>query len=372
MPAKAIEGRLMLTTFPNFFDRWYNASTEVPLAHLPTAENIYKRQVFYMLPVISGFSTNRGKANVTYNITVKRGEEVLFEKNAVTGFKKVVKDSSGVFLCETVLNYEFATTDPDGKYTIAIDVIDNIAHDTAKLEKEITVRAYTFNESRFTMIDSFLIWQNYYYEGLEKDREIDGLMFFSFPQMQTNAEKTISLLAFFAELFKSKPYLQHELENIFTSRNENERLTIIHVLHLAGYMPNSLQSKFSEAEKKYYADLKGYGLPTVPKEGIQNHILLNMQWAKFFATGGYEYAKLLANAFELAKHNGALEAYSESKQTEADKQAAFLETVYQKHIEHMLKRLPNHPLLNGYFLHMMRTSEVSELVKKELEAVVIK
>ena len=38
----------------------------------------------------------------------------------------------------------------------------------------------------------------------------------------------------------------------------------------------------------------------------------------------------------------------------------------------MLKRLPNHPLFNGYCLYMMDRGDVSELVKKELVSVVVR
>lgn len=370
--SKAIEGRLMVSTSPNFFDRWYKCYTQLPLAHIPQTQVVYKRQVFYMLPVITGFSTQNGKPNIKYDIAITQNGKTVFSRKAVTGLNKLVNDTASVYLCETILNYEFGNTDADGSYTIKVTVHDNVANTSAEMESTITVARYKFVEHRFTNADSFFVWQNYYYEGIEPDREIDGLMFFSFPQMQTNAEKTLALLAYFEDLFKGKTYLLKELENIFATRNADERLTIIHVLHLAGYMPQSFQNKFTVDEKAYYADLKGYGLPIIPNEVVNNHFLLNMLWAKFFATGSYEYAKKIAETMELAKHKGALAAYNESEQTEAQKQAAFLETVYQKNIEDMLKRLPNHPLFNGYCLYMMDRGDVSELVKKELAAVVVR
>lgn len=369
---KAIEGRMMVTTAPNFFDRWYKSQNELPMAHIPTTRNIYKRQVFYMLPVFTGFSTKEGKANVRYNIAIKQGDKVIFSKNGVTANTQNVNTTNSVFLSQTVLNYEFADKTQSGKYTIETEIIDYIGKDTTLLKTEINVVQYAFNEQRFTTADSFFVWQNYYYEGIGHGREIDGLMFFSFPQMQTNAESTLALLAYFTELFKGKFYLLHEVENIFLSRNKNERLTIIHVMHLAGYMPKSLQERFNDEEKKYYADLKEYGLPTIPETGIENHVLLNMQWSRFFATGNIEYAKSIVQACELSKYGGALAKFSESEKTEKDKQEAFLETVYQKNIEHLFKRLPNHPLFNGYCKYFIKSNEVSDVVKKELQAVIVK
>ncbi len=370
--AKAVEGRLMITTFPNFFERWYNSHTELPMAHIPTTNHIYKRQKFYMLPVITGFKTNEGEANVKYNITVKYGNEVVFSRKAVTAVDKKVINTSSVFLCKTILNYGFGGKATEGEYSIETEIIDYVANDTATITEKIQVSDYAFNEQRFTSADSFFVWQNYYYEGIGSGREIDGLMFFSFPQMQTNAEKTLALLAFFSEVFKEKQYLLQELENIFLARNENERLTMIHIMHLAGYIPKSFRKKFNEKEKKYYADLKGYGLPIIPNEGIQNHILLNMQWARFFATGELQYAKSIAKTCELAKYGGSLARFNESEKTEKDKQEAFLETVYQKNQEHLFKRLPNHPLFNGYCIYLLKTDELSDLAKKELETVIIK
>ncbi len=371
LPAKAIDGRLMVTTFPNFFERWYQSHTELPMAHIPLVRQVYKRQVFYMLPVITGFSTKNGKTNVQYNIFIKQGNTVLFSRKAVTGLKKTVLNTASVFLCETVLNYEFSNTASNGEYSIEIEVIDYIAHDTAILVEKLQVNPYTFNERRFTSADSFFVWQNYYYEGFGLDREIDGLLFFSFPQMQTNAEKTLSLLAYFAVLFKDKNYLLQAVDAIFLTRNKDERLSIIHILHLAGYMPQSFQNKFTDKEKKYYADLKGYGLPTIPHNGIKNHILLNMQWARFFATGGLEYAKSITQTCELAKYAGALTRFNTSAKTEKDKQEAFLETVYQKNQEHLFKRLPNHPLFNGYCKYLMQGNELSNLAKQELKKVIV-
>lgn len=371
LPSKAIDGRMMVTTFPNFFERWYNSHTELPMAHIPRADQIYKRQVFYMLPVITGFSTKEGKPNVQYNISIKQDGVVVFSKKAVTGLQKNVLNTSSVFLCETILNYEFASTAKDGEYSIETVIIDYIANDTAVLVEKIQVSEYIFNEQRFTRADSFFVWQNYYYEGIGQGREIDGLMFFSFPQMQTNAEKTIALLAYFAELFKGKTHLLRALDDVFLTRSDNERLTMIHIMHLANYMPNSFQKKFNEKEKKYYADLKGYGLPTIPEDGIKNHVLLNMQWARFFATGEIQYAKSIAQACELTKYGGALARFNESEKTEKDKEEAFLETVYQKNQEHLFKRLPNHPLFNGYCKYFMKGKELSDLAKKELKTVIV-
>lgn len=371
LPSKAIEGRLMLTTFPNFFDRWYKSQNQLPMAHIPTTNSVYKRQVFYMLPVFTGFEAKEGKANVLYNVSIRLGDKTVFNRKGVTALKNNVTTTNGVFLSQTVLNYEFDKKATEGTYTVELQLIDYVANDTTTLKQELQVSAYNFNERRFTSADSFFVWQNYYYEGYGNDREIDGLMFFSFPQMQTNAEKTLALLAYFSELFKGKFYLLHELENIFLGRNENERRTIIHVLNLAGYMPKSLQEKFNDSEKKYYAELKGYGLPVIPAEGIQNHILLNMQWSRFFATGGLEYAKSIAQACELSKYSGALAKFSESNKSEKDKEEAFLETVYQKNIEHLFKRLPNHPLFNGYCKYLIKSDEVNDVVKKELKAVII-
>lgn len=362
---------MMVTTSPNFFDRWYKSQNELPMAHIPTTSNIYKRQVFYMLPVFTGFSTNEGKANVRYNISIKKGAKVIFSRKGVTGNTQKVNLANGVFLSQTVLNYEFTDKTEGGIYTIETEIIDYIGKDTTLLKTEISVVQYSFNEHRFTSADSFFVWQNYYYEGIGVDREIDGLMFFSFPQMQSNAESTLALLAYFTELFKGKFYLLHEIENIFLSRNKNERLTIIHVMHLAGYMPKSLQNRFTDEEKKYYADLKEYGLPIIPEGGIENHILLNMQWSRFFATGNIEFAKSIAEACGLSKYGGSLAKFNESEKSEKDKQEAFLETVYQKNIEHLFKRLPNHPLFNGYCKYFLKSDEVSDLVKKELKAVVI-
>ena len=370
--SQAIDGRLLISTTPNFFDRWYKSYNELPMAHIPQTQTVYKRQVFYMLPVITGFSVNGGKPNISYDVSITQNGKSVYEKKAVTGLTKAVNDTSAIFLCETVLNYEFLENSPSGVYTITLEVHDNIAKTTTQLTADITVTAYKFNERKFTNADSFFVWQNYYYEGMEPDREIDGLMFFSFPQMQSNAEKTLALLAYFEDLFKGKAYLLKELENIFPSRNADERLTMIHVLNLVSYVPQSLQNRFTAEEKKFYADLKGFGLPVIPEETVNNHFLLNILWSKFFATGSYNYAKKIAETFELAKYNGALTKFSESEQTEADKQAAFLETVYQKNIEDMLKRLPNHPLFNGYCLYMMDRGDVSELVKKELVAVVVR
>lgn len=368
--SQAIDGRLLISTTPNFFDRWYKSYNELPMAHIPQTQTVYKRQVFYMLPVITGFSVNGGKPNISYDVNITQNGKSVYEKKAVTGLTKSVNDTSAIFLCETVLNYEFLEKSADGNYTITLVVHDNVAKTDKELSADITVAEYKFNERKFTSADSFFVWQNYYYEGIELDREIDGLMFFSFPQMQTNAEKTLALLAYFEDLFKGKTYLLKELENIFPSRNADERLTMIHVLNLVSYVPQSLQSKFTDEEKKFYADLKGFGLPVIPEGVVNNHFLLNILWSKFFATGSYDFAKKIAETFELAKYKGSLNKFSESEQTEADKQAAFLETVYQKNIEDMLKRLPNHPLFNGYCLYMMDRGDVSELVKKELVAVV--
>ena len=368
--SQAIDGRLLISTTPNFFDRWYKSYNEIPMAHIPQTQTVYKRQVFYMLPVITGFSATENRPNISYDVNISLNGKSVYNKKAVTGLTKIVNDTSAVFLCETVLNYEFLEKSPDGTYTITVVLHDNISKNTKQLTAEITVTTYKFNERKFTNADSFFVWQNYYYEGIEPDREIDGLMFFSFPQMQTNAEKTLALLAYFEDLFKGKTYLLKELENIFPSRNADERLTMIHVLNLVSYMPQSLQNKFTTEEKKFYADLKGFGLPVIPEETVNNHFLLNILCSKFFATGSYNYAKKITETFELAKYQGALIKFNESAQTEADKQAAFLETVYQKNIEDMLKRLPNHPLFNGYCLYMMDRGDVSELVKKELAAVV--
>jgi hypothetical protein len=373
LPAQAVEGKLMVTTYPNFYDRFYKNHAEVPMASLPPTQQVYKRQVFYMLPLVSGFAVDANKkANLTYSLTIKMGDKAIMDRRNVKSITKIVTDTTAAFLSETVLTYEFSDDMPEGIYTIEIVLTDNVQKTTALLTEFINVSTYTFTENRFTKPDSFFIWQNYYYEGYQPDREIDGLMFFSFPQMQTNAENTLPLLGFFADVFKGKLYLQRALDSIFTTRNNNERLTIIHIMHLANYMPATLQKKFTAAEKKYYDELKEYGLPIIPDTVVQDPFILNLLWSKFFATGDYNYAKKIVEALELGKYQGALERFNESEKTEKDKKEAFLQTVYQKNVQDLKLRLPNHLLFNGYCLYMLNNGQLKPEVAKELELSVVR
>lgn len=369
---KAVEGRLLITTVPNFFDRWYKSEAETPLSHLPQTQTVYKRQTFHVLPAITGFSAPKGMPNITYNLRITHKGKTVFEKKAVKGLNKKVNDTTTVFLCETVLNYQFENNAAEGEYEIVAEVTDHIKKTTAKISSKLQIISYTYTPQKFTNNDSFYLWQNYYYEGFGMDREIDGLFYFSNPELQSDAEKTLTLLGFFAELFKGKAYLNKTLEALFEKRTEQERLTIIHVLHLANYMPQSLQNKFDNNELKYYEGLKGYGLPIVPETGIQNQVLLNLMWSKFFATGSYEYAKNIVLALQLEKYQGALLRFNQSEQNEKDKQEAYLETVYQKNKQDLLQRLPNHPLFNGYCLYMKKVADVPPIVIEQLEAVIVK
>jgi flagellar basal body-associated protein FliL len=373
LPATAVEGKLIVTTYPNFYDRFYKNHAEVPMASLPPTQQVYKKQVFYMLPLITGFATDANKkANLTYTLTIKMGDKAIMDRRNVKSITKIVTDTTAAYLSETVLTYEFNDAMAEGIYTIEVLLTDNIQKTSTLLTEYINVSTYTFKENRFTQPDSFFIWQNYYYEGYQPDREIDGLMFFSFPQMQSNAENTLPMLGFFAEVFKGKPHLQRELDSIYTRRNNNERLTIIHICHLAGYMPASLQKKFTADEKKYYNELKEYGLPIIPDSTVKDPFLLNLLWGKFFATGSYDYAKKIVETLELKKYEGSLERFNESKKTEQDKKGAFWETVYQKDVQDLKLRLPNHLLFNGYCLYMIDAKQLTPEVAKDLERSVVR
>ncbi|MGV3597592.1 MAG: hypothetical protein ACO1PI_06955 [Bacteroidota bacterium] len=372
-PLLAVEGRLAVTTYANFFDRWYKSNAEVPLGTIPQTSHVYKRQAFYMLPLISGFSTDaKKKANITYHLTIKKGAVVLLDRKNVKGLTKVVNDTSAVFLCETVLNYEFTADAKEGEYEIEITITDNTNGQKTTFGQTITVSTYKYIPRKFAVPDSFFVWQNYCYEGLEPDREIDGLLFFSQPKMQTDPEKTLPMLGFFAELFKGKFYLLNAVEEHFTKMDTNERLTTIHILNLVSYAPQSLQKKFNADEKQYYQSVKGYGLPIIPDSTVKNPYLLNLLWAKFFASGSFEHAKKIAETLELGKYEGAMARYNESGKTEKDQQEAFWETIYQKTMDDLLTRLPNHPLFNGYCLYILNDKETSHDVAEQLERVVVR
>lgn len=364
----AIKGTLLITTTANFTDRFYkNASPSA--SNNPTTTVIYNRQTFYIIPIVSGFYVKKGKASVVYTLRIKHNGKTMVEKLSSACQQRMVGDTSGVYLCETIHKFELGDTAKSGTYIIEVIITDNISKKRVTLSQEISVQPYTYRPRPFTHEDSFYVWQNYYYEGQEPDRELDGLMFFSQPYMQQKAEVLLPLMAFFSDVFTNRPYLQKAAENLFDIADTNQRLTIIQVFHNAGYMPKSFEKKFRIDEVQYYNQLKNYGLPPLPDSSATNPVVLAMLWGKFFAGGEYTIAKKIVQTLALAQYKGAMGRFGAGQKDEQAQQEAFFESLYQKNVIDLLSRLPNHSLMQGYCLYMLQRADVSALVAQELEAI---
>lgn len=365
----AFEGRLLVTTTPNFSDRFYKTGTQFPITNIPTTKVVYNRQPFFIVPVVSAFGVKKKTASVVYSLRILHNGQTMVEKPSSVCQRRMVGDTGALYLCETIHKFELGDTAKSGEYKIEVIITDNNTGKKITLTQEITVQPYVYVPRPLANDDSFYVWQNYYYEANEPDREIDGLLYFSQPFMQQEAEVVLPLMAFFSDVFANRPYLQKAAETLFDMGDTNLRFTIIQVFHNAGYMPKSFQKKFSDGEVQYYSQLKKFGLPALPDSGATNPVVLAMLWGKFFAGGDYYIAKKIVQTLAYAQYKGAMGRFGAGQKDEKTQRDAFFESIYQKNVKDLLARLPNHPLMQGYCLYMLQRKDVPNLVANELEAI---
>lgn len=72
---------------------------------------------------------------------------------------------------------------------------------------------------------------------------------------------------------------------------------------------------------------------------------LDIFWGAFFASGDIRPIRKIVSAFRFSEHSGAAENFKNSKQTEEDKEAAYLDAVFQSATWSLESNCNQHPLV---------------------------
>ena len=267
--------------------KWYNTvGVEGYVPSIHAIEDVYKEETIYIRLFIKGNMLNdENFSDVQWNIIIKNSnDEIYYQSKDLVALNQKLLNAKGLFLANDIVKIAFDDIDIFGKYSIEIQVIDNISHKKIIVKNKFNLIPYKADIDNLSEKDFFRIINNYYQNP---NSHIIIKMLKSLLPIADKAKKDkdfILLIApFFQTIFNDNEYLLPHFMEYFNSLNMNEKEILIPIVKAISLNNKKILSTFSDdilLEK-----IKKRQYPNIWDNKIDDAIELDMLWSVFFATG---------------------------------------------------------------------------------------
>ena len=359
-PAMALNTKIIVTKDYAFSDQWYKTvSSSTPV--IPTIQQVFKEQYFVIILMLNDYQTDKDKnVKVDFDIQIMGPKEtVYFEKQRLTALNLKVKDenSKQLLLSTTNLKMCFEQGDELGKYSIKVNIHDEVAQQSMVDEAQVELINFE-NKQYFKDDDSYTTWMNNYYKEPFPEKAIDAYLYYSQSKLSDDNNSLLPTLSFFLKVFDDNQYLIPYLTNIYNSQSPKTKTYIIYLLRYLNYDSKEFFKSLKGEELQTYQKILKQKLPN-PFGNITNAIQLDMLWEIYFAGGEYQPIKKLADILEYNKYITDL----------TNQRNLLLSIIGMASKESLQKRCKQYQLVYDYCYYIYQNELISPSVKADLKEI---
>ena len=167
-------------------------------------------------------------------------------------------------------------------------------------------------------------WLAQYYKHPAPGEIATKLLLFQKDGLFDNPRTKMPMLGFFSRVMRDNPSKIEQWLHIAESFSEADKQTVF----TAAWLANTEQSKnfFKSHDVKQLLDKTPPDINNLP---INDSKVLDFYWATYSASGDPNAIRRIISALEFEKDAGAVKKYKSSEHTEADKQAAYHDAIFQ-------------------------------------------
>lgn len=360
--------KAIVSTDYSFYDQWYKTVSEsVPL--VSEAKTVYHEQPLFVYVFFSSYGIDSlSVADVSYNFRLFRPDSSLVENfTNILGYKGNINNPSNVLLSIANVRLSLESFEPIGIYQFEVEAVDNIVRDTIKVVSDISLKELTLKSgiNNDSLMDN---WMSKYYQSPLPEYAIDAFIYFSKSEMKNDLEGI--MFAFFREVFNNNNYLLPYLIEKYDFQEEETQNDIITLMAFLETENSEFVNKLSENKRYIYNELRK-DKSFFDYSNLQHPTQLDMLWSEFFASGKYNPIRQLVNALSLKGYKGSIEKYKASNNDKSLEHDVLMETIYKSAVWSLGVNSGTHKLVKDYLTYILKTENLEENVRKDLEDIVI-
>lgn len=368
LPCFAIDGILVQTVDYTVRQKWVCTNSS-SVAIIRTTDTVFPGQTLYITAIACNYQVDKkGCTDVVYSVRVLRPDNSVYTMiDSLPLIRGKVQDPRHFQMSNAFVNISFEENDPLGTYQIELLIIDKIANKTKRLESKVELKELPpYNHYLITDTNDFEQRIYLYYLNPHPERIIADYLY-AYQKYGDDENAFIPLLGFMVEVFQHNRFLYPQL-----FENPKDTIAIYLLTNCLGIENPTFDPSMDEEVSSVLDELKATLFPE--REGtITSPVQLDVLWAKFMASGGYEPVKMLIQTLDYAKYKGSFKKVKWSdgldKIPEKKIQNAINELTYNALTWSMRSNCEQHPLVLQYCQWALENEKLSGLQRKELKKV---
>lgn len=368
LPGYAIDGILIQTIDYTVRQKWVCTNSSA-VAIIPTTDTVFPEQTLYIAAIACDYQMDKkGYTDIVYSVRILSPDNSIYTVvDSLPLINGKVKDPHLFQMSRGFVNLSFEKSDPLGTYQIEVLIIDKIANKTKRLESQVVLKGLPpYDHYLVTDNNNFEQRTYHYYLNPHPERATADYLY-AYQKYSDNETAFIPLLGFMVEVFQHNRFLYPQLYE-----NQEDTFAINLLMYCLG-IENPTFDQSMEEEVTFVMD--AFKATLFPELGgsITDPVQLDILWAKFMASGGYEPVKILIQTLDYAKYKGSFKKvkWADGLENIPEKkvQNAINEMIYNALTWSMRSNCEQHPLVLQYCQWALKNEKLSGLQRKELKKI---
>ena len=368
LPCYAIDGILIQTIDYTVRQKWVCTNSSA-VAIIPTTDTVFPEQTLYIAAIACDYQMDKkGYTDIVYSVRILSPDNSIYTVvDSLPLINGKVKDPHLFQMSRGFVNLSFEKSDPLGTYQIEVLIIDKIANKTKRLESQVVLKGLPpYDHYLITDNNNFEQRTYHYYLNPHPERATADYLY-AYQKYSDNETAFIPLLGFMVEVFQHNRFLYPQLYE-----NQEDTFAINLLMYCLGIENPAFDQSMGEEVTFVMDALKATLFPELGGS-ITDPVQLDILWAKFMASGGYEPVKKLIQTLNYAKYKGSLNKvkWSDGLENIPEKkvQNAINEMIYNALTWSMRSNCEQHPLVLQYCQWALKNEKLSGLQRKELKKI---
>ncbi|MFL5728599.1 MAG: hypothetical protein ACJ75J_03835 [Cytophagaceae bacterium] len=366
----ALEGLLLKTIDYSFKEKWNNtAGSTTP--RLSACNTVYRGQFFFIAAIACDFGIDaQGVSDAEYSVRiVKPDNSDYFFQGNLPLLKRKVSNTKDLQMSDSMLKISFEDKDSLGTYKIEMILTDKVSGKTKTISSELSLEALPpYDKFKVKDDDSFSEWFSTYYEKPNPEKALAHYIFYAHSKFSEKESSFLPMFSVILEIFRNNQFLLPQVLESFKKEDDKTKIYLIYLLHYSGIGPQDFFDKLDGGFSEAYMSIKDSPLPD-PYGEITDASQLDMLWATFLASGSYKPIQKLIQTLDYKKYEGDLDKYKKSQKTDADRQKAVNNAIFNSLTWSMASNCTQHELVKAYCFWALQHEKLSETQRKELKKI---
>lgn len=337
---------------------WYRVPGHMPPSIYPI-EEVVLGQDFALVPIFADYGLDaESKAHLTYELQHVTSMGQTVELGEFPGIEAKIQNPSWIQMARPLPRILVDDLRATGTHRFIITVRDHVAETKTTAELEMKILPWD-PEATAELDEIDPAWPTNHYRNPRPDvaflhfRDVQAL---EMPRMPPGTIDWAGLNVHAHALKGCAPALDELVEDFEYADEEGQRKTALLFL----LIEDEQRFETLQAAAPAITTWASAQPRPDPYGALESPFQLDMLWGEFLTTGRYRPVRRIVEALGLADYAGALEAFPTSEQTDEDRNAAYMDAIFQSALWSLESNATQHPRVLQYLTYALEKGELED------------